>query len=590
MGALGRTIVGRNRYARIIGLGDRRSPCVYTPCIVKIEGDPDLHQSIAPFSFSRDGSGSPATLILQTMIEDMDILSPSSIIEWQTSEGQHLPPVLSEADSGKLGGDDNFLVVSWQTLHHDSRLMDGNLTPDIVILVDAPQLISSGQIFLEAILTLRERFPSSLLWAPGISGPDNAALLSWFGLDLFDSARARSAAAAGHRLTMNGPRPMDEDEDPDIWVRDWEDSLRFIRSSIKRGNLRELVESQVLNSPRSVEHLRRHDSLMRGRKSILASHVSQDRRFRFNSSSSRNDPLVHDWKRRVADQYTPPPHCESVLLLLPCSERKPYRESQSHRRFARHIPFTCVDQVMVTSPLGLVPRSLEDFWPAAHYDIPVTGDWDSDEISMIHEMVQSLANRIGYKIIINHSGINLSSINGDFELIDTRGNSTAGSPEALDRLQSTISDVVKRLEIRGPKGHRHRLEIYRSASRFLYDNDSWLSDVKIEGRPPRWRIEKEGKQIAQWHPRSGRFAFSKSSLNILYEGNVLPRIHLIPDVKWKGDIFVSIIESYPEGIREGDDILVMQNSILIGSARAVAPGWEWKGSPGRVARSHHRIG
>ena len=35
---------------------------------------------------------------------------------------------------------------------------------------------------------------------------------------------------------------------------------------------------------------------------------------------------------------------------------------------------------MVTSPLGLVPRSLEDFWPAAHYDIPVTGDWDSDEI------------------------------------------------------------------------------------------------------------------------------------------------------------------------------------------------------------------
>mgnify|MGYP001217014894 FL=1 len=65
MGALGRTIVGRNRYARIIGLGDRRSPCAYTPCIVKIEGDPDLHQSIAPFSFSRDGSGSPATLIFE---------------------------------------------------------------------------------------------------------------------------------------------------------------------------------------------------------------------------------------------------------------------------------------------------------------------------------------------------------------------------------------------------------------------------------------------------------------------------------------------------------------------------------------------
>ena len=61
MGALGRTVVERNRYARIIGLGDRRSPCVHTPCIVKIDGDPDLSEAIAPFSFIRDGSVSPAS-------------------------------------------------------------------------------------------------------------------------------------------------------------------------------------------------------------------------------------------------------------------------------------------------------------------------------------------------------------------------------------------------------------------------------------------------------------------------------------------------------------------------------------------------
>ncbi len=590
MGALGRTIVGRNRHARIVGLGDRRAPSVFTPCLVKIEGDPDFPHSIAPFSFHRDGSVSPATLNVETLIEEMDITSPSSIIRWETSEGQHLPPILSEADSGKLGGDDSLLIVSWQTLHHDSRLMDENLTPDIVILVDAPQLISSGSLFLEAVLTLRERFPAALLWTPGIAGPDNAAMLSWFGVDLFDSARSRSAAATGFRLTMNGPRPMDEDENPQIWIQDWDDSLRFIRSSIHNGNLRELVENQALNSARSVQHLRRHDSLMRAGNPPLARHVSEGRRFRFNSSSSRNDPLVHDWKRQVSERYTPPSHCQSVLLLLPCSERKPYRESQSHRRFSRHIPFTCIDQVMVTSPLGLVPRSLEDLWPAAHYDIPVTGDWDSDEIYTIHQMIQSLVDRLGYQIIINHSGIDLSPINGDFELIDTRQGSTAGSSEALDRLESTISDVVKRLEIRGPKGHRHRLEMYRSTSRFLFGTDSWLSDVKIEGRPPRWRIEKEGIQIAQWHPSAGRFAFSKSSLKILYDQNVLPRIHLNPDVEWKGDIFVSILESYPDGIREGDDLLVIQNGDLIGSARAVAAGWEWKGSPGRVARSHHRIG
>ena len=29
--------------------------------------------------------------------------------------------------------------------------------------------------------------------------------------------------------------------------------------------------------------------------------------------------------------------------------------------------------------LGLVPRDLEEVWPAGHYDIPVTGDWTLDE-------------------------------------------------------------------------------------------------------------------------------------------------------------------------------------------------------------------
>ena len=50
---------------------------------------------------------------------------------------------------------------------------------------------------------------------------------------------------------------------------------------------------------------------------------------------------------------------------------------------------------MVTAPLGLVPRELEDFWPAAHYDIPVTGDWDVDELLVIWEMVSEYARRCG---------------------------------------------------------------------------------------------------------------------------------------------------------------------------------------------------
>lgn len=588
MGALGRTVVARNRHARIIGLGDRRGPSAFTPCLVQIEGDPPLDESIAPFSFTRDGSKSPAILSLQSLIPEMDV-SSTSLMSWDASEGQHLPPTLSDADSGELGGDSSLMIVSWQTLHHDSRLMDTDLAPDVVVLVDAPQLVSSGELFVQALITIRERFPAALVWTPGIGGPDNIALLSWFGVDLFDCARSRTAAVNGQRLTMHGPRPLEKGEDANDWIRDWQDSLHFVRSSIRTGKLRELVESQAINSPQSVEHLRRHDSLLKSRNSPLARYVSETRRFQFNSSSSRQDPLVYDWKNRVSNDYTPPKHCSSVLVLLPCSERKPYSQSQSHRRFSRHIPFTCVDEVMVTSPLGLVPRSLENLWPAAHYDIPVTGDWDADEISMINEMLHDLVSRVGYNIVINHSGIELLEISDDVKIIDTRNGLRAGSEDALKCLETTITESVGKLGLKGPKGHRHRLEIYRSTSRFLYGSDYWLNDVRIEGRPPRWRIEKEGVQIAQWHPKSGRFAFSKACLPILDDGDVLPRIHLKSEVNWKGDVFVSILESYPDGIREGDDLLVMQDNILIGSARAVAPFWEWKGSPGRVARSHHRI-
>ena len=60
--------------------------------------------------------------------------------------------------------------------------------------------------------------------------------------------------------------------------------------------------------------------------------------------------------------------------------KKTYRLSKSHGQFLRAIGSTGCHEVMMTSPLGLVPKDLEDVWPAANYDVPVTGDWSSDEL------------------------------------------------------------------------------------------------------------------------------------------------------------------------------------------------------------------
>ena len=590
MRALGRTVLARNRHARILGLGDRRSPSSETPAMVMIQGDPESFRTHCAFRFERDPTCSPALLSMETLNPDFDVSGEPSIIQWKVEEGLHLPPSLNDADSGRSGGDSELLLLSWQSLHHDSRLSNPDLRPDIVILVDAPQLTSSGTDLIRAIRTLRERFPAALLWTPGLGGPDNAALLSWMGVDLFDSSRARFAASHGHLISMLGPRPLHESEPEDRWIQEWIDVSHSIRSAIRSGTLRELVEMQALNSASSVEHLRRFDALLREEEAPLNRFVPSSRKFRFNAVTTRQDPLVHDWRYRVSEDYTPPSHSSRILLLLPCSQRKPYRESQSHRRFARHIQSNGVDQVMVTSPLGLVPRALEDLWPAAHYDIPVTGDWDLDELEMIHSMLARLVERVGYEKVIDHSGMNLASYFPDLDIIDSREGRTAGNQESLERMESIINELVSELGIRAPKGHRHRIESYRALSRFQYGVDTWLEDVRIEGRPPKWRLQKNNIQIAQWHPDAGRFAFSKAALPILHETKTLPEIELRADIDWRGDIFSTILSSYPAGIRVGDDLLVIQDGKLIGSARATAPHWEWAGSPGRLARSHHRLG
>ena len=42
-------------------------------------------------------------------------------------------------------------------------------------------------------------------------------------------------------------------------------------------------------------------------------------------------------------------------------------------------------------------------------------------------------------------------------------------------------------------------------------------------------------------------------------------------------------------IKAGNDILVYQEGLPVGLARAVAPAWEWPTTGGRLAKSHQRL-
>ena len=134
---------------------------------------------------------------------------------------------------------------------------------------------------------------------------------------------------------------------------------------------------------------------------------------------------------------------------------------------------------MVTSPLGLVPRDLEDVWPAAFYDIPVTGDWSRDELHRIESMVRNLVDRHNYDRIINHSGMVLE-IDG-FDVVDTRQGESSGSRTALQRLTEAVQTAKEELRIHRRKGEKVNLDRFMSISRYLHKSDDWLEECRVRG-------------------------------------------------------------------------------------------------------------
>ena len=296
---LARSVAARGRFARIFALGDRTSPSSWTPGLIVSANDPEISLRFSAFRIERESSTIPAKMSMEVL---GDLCLPFGKPEiWNAEEGLILPSSLVESDSGQKSIGSQLLPVSWQSLNHDEKLLEDSLEPYLVALIDAPQLAERPGKLVEALDAIRRRFPTSLIWTPGIGGPDNCALLSWMGVDLFDFSRSQEAVARGVILTEDGPREPEltagEVSDLQTQLEAWERALGATRSAIREGTIRQLAERQALSSPRSVERLRRHDSIMAEKASIeagsaaLESVVKEGTRLLCHSYSSLS--LIH---------------------------------------------------------------------------------------------------------------------------------------------------------------------------------------------------------------------------------------------------------------------------------------------------------
>ena len=416
--------------------------------------------------------------------------------------------------------------------------------------------------------------------------PHRLAFLAYCGFDVFDSIPLIMAAENGTYLTSTGTLSYERIKElpcscpacssgrrsrEELLRHNYtvaENELRLVRHEISEGRLRELVESRIRSDPWLVQNLRLMDLHQYELQEMHA--AVKGARFHAGSKESLSRPDVVRWRKRLEQRYRKPTGAR-VLLLIPCSAKKPYSLSQSHMRFREALwdsgKADIVHEVIVTSPLGLVPRELELFYPAKDYDIPVTGHWDRDEKMMVEEMVAWLALSQKYELVISHLGDERESVNSVLtDFIDT----SMGNPGAKDSLRR-LEDALKERAPDARAGARD-IDDMRSLCRYQFGEagEALCDGAAVAGRWPNLRIMKGKEQVGMLTGDRGMISLTMAGAKVL-AGSGAYCVE-IDDFTPKGNLFAVGVESASSEIRVGDDVAVVhgEEARAVGVARMCA--------------------
>jgi archaeosine synthase alpha-subunit len=469
-------------------------------------------------------------------------------------------------------------------------------TEELFVLGNAFELRRDARAFVESVASLRNAIGHDrLIYAPGIMEPANLALLAYLGVDLFDSSLPLYQATRGKVLLtegslaaedaswlVNGPEQTQAHNLEAAWRE-----LKLVRHMIKVGRLRELVETRVNASPWMVAALRifdlEHYDFQEQRTAVVGSP------FYCNSKASLFRPDVWRFRRRIMERWEPAPH-KKVLLLIPCSAKKPYYTSKSHRAFEEvllSVPNSCaVQELIITSPLGAVPRELELFYPASQYDIPVTGNWDREEVAMIQQLVKRAAS-FGFTKVISHLGSESGFVQEVVDCVDTTEGQGTTAGEALERMRSELVSACASVE-KAPRA-ADRVEFLRSQARYQFgkEGNALLDGCTVVGKYPYLKFMRGNSQVGMLTPDRGMLSLTMDGGKVLMEQG----IHTVQmgDFDLGGNLFAVGVTGADERIRAGDEVAIVRNGDLEGVGVAAMSGAEMVGSRrGEAVRVRHK--
>lgn len=477
--------------------------------------------------------------------------------------------------------------------------------PELLVLGNARALWSEGAAFVRAIGAIRTALgPAPLVWAPRVALPHRIPLLQYLGIDLVDTTEGEILASAGTEFDESlGASNQGATRDPveaGGMAQTYHEAFARAQRASLAGRLRELVEARLAAEPALAEMLRYADRDLGDLLEEYAPVVGHGTG-RYVLAESLRRPEMRRFRTRLLERYRPP-RSKEILLLLPCSRTKPYRNSRSHRRFWGALEglrsLERVHVVSLSSPVGLVPRELEDVYPARHYDIPVTGEWSEAERQPIREGLHHLLAEGRYRTVVAHLdpaeyGFVRDAIGDRLPTAWTIGDDRTGTSEALASLRGAVAEALVESEptpggplsvVREELAEVAAFQLGRAASERLF-----AGKLRLAGRPWFQRlVDPSHVDLATWREERGLF-----HLTIAGGQRLLPVPPLAVEVSegltLSGDLFVPGVRRADPAIRVGDAVVLMRDGNLLGVGEALLPGRLMAGlTKGSAVRVRHR--
>ncbi|MFD1514598.1 archaeosine synthase subunit alpha [Halomarina rubra] len=457
---------------------------------------------------------------------------------------------------------------------------------DAYALSEAAGIAGHAAAFVETVLDVRGEIPpDSALYCSGLATPANVATLAYAGVDLFDTDKAYVRGLEGFYLTTDGEAFLEDlDELPCACAAcqqsretfDHEDcaehnvnalraELARVRQRIRGGRLRDYVEGQARHEAWLTATFRRLDQqygYVEQRTPILR---------RDELLAASDDSLKRVEIQRFADRVTSRYHnrFDGPLVLVPCSARKPYGDSQSHAQFHKTIGYRG-HKVSMTSPIGVVPQELELTYPAQHYDSVVTGEWSESEVEFVAEVLARYLDATDYPRHVAHvppGGYTdiveraVERCESDVEFEFTVGDHPT-TDESLAALDETLEGEERYLKREREHNTVRAIADYQFGAGGAVGEegaaagDAFFDHISTGGRYPSLRVNSEGEQWATLVPQYGTLSLTLEGAKRWVDSDVPTKTVEIDGFVPQGSVLAPGILDADADIRVGEEVVV----------------------------------